>query len=141
MSYDQIYAIASQGMSLEKLRVDVVANNIANQHTIASTDQKAFQAMQVVATAKPFADFLNSNENGGSLDSINVLPQSLPPNKVYQPGHPSADKQGYVTYPGISTVDEMTTLLRATHAYEANIKVINTAHSLYLQTLTIGDER
>ena len=140
MSYDQIYAIASQGMNVEKLRVDVVANNIANQHTLNTTDGTSFQPSQVVATAKPFTDYLNNMEGGG-LESVAIVPEQLPPNMVYQPGHPSANKDGYVSYPGISTIDEMTTLLRASRAYEANIKVINTAHSLYLQTLTIGDER
>lgn len=140
MSYDQIYSIASQGMTVEKMRVDVVANNIANQHTLQSSDGTSFQPMQVIATAKPFAEYLNNMEGGG-LESVTVVPENVPPNKVYQPGHPSADKQGYITYPGISSVDEMTTLLRASRAYEANIKVINTAHSLYLQALTIGEER
>ena len=140
MSYDQIYAIASQGMSVEKLRIDVVANNIANQHTLETSDGASFQPMQVEATAKPFEAYLNHMEGGG-LESVTVVPEQLLPNKVYQPGHPAANKEGYVTYPGISTVDEMTTLLRASRAYEANIKVMNTAHSLYLQTLTIGDER
>lgn len=140
MNYQSIYAIASQGMSLEKMRVDVVANNIANQHTLKTSEGASFQPMQVIATAKPFTEYLDNME-GGSLDSVTLLPQNLPPNKVYQPAHPAADKQGYVTYPGISTIDEMTTLLRASRAYEANIKVINTAHSLYLQALTIGEER
>ena len=140
MSYIQIYSIASQGMSVEKLRVDVVANNILNQHTLQTSDGSRFQAMQVVATAKPFTEYLNNMEGGG-LESVAIMPENLPPNMVYQPGHPAASKEGYVSYPGISTVDEMTTLLRASRAYEANIKVINTAHSLYLQTLTIGDER
>lgn len=140
MSYDQIYSIASQGMSVEKLRVDVVANNIANQHTLKNSDGTGFQPMQVIATAKPFSQYLNNIESSG-LESVSLIPENLPPNKVYQPGHPAADDKGYVTYPGISTVDEMTTLLRASRAYEANVKVINTAHSLYLQSLTIGEER
>lgn len=140
MSYDELYAIAAQGMNIEKMRVDVVANNIANQHTLLNTDGSGFQPMQVVATAKPFETYLEQVEGGG-IESIEVIPQHLPPNKVYQPGHPAADKQGYVSYPGISTVDEMTTLMRASRAYEANIKMINTAHNLYLQALSIGDER
>lgn len=140
MSYDQIYAIASEGMSVEKLRVDIVANNIANQHTLKTSDGKPFQAMQVNAEAKPFEALLDNIEGGG-IASMEVIPEHLPPNKVYQPGHPAADKHGYVTYPGISTVDEMTTLLRASRAYEANIKIMNTAHSMYLQDLTIGEER
>lgn len=140
MNYAQIYAIASQGMNAEKLRVDVVANNIANQHSLQKADGSLFQASQVVTTAKSFAELVDKPQEMG-IDSIEVVPENLPPNKVYQPGHPAADKQGYVNYPGISTIDEMTTLLRASRAYEANIKVINSAHSLYLQALSIGDER
>lgn len=140
MSYDQIYSIAASGMSVEKMRVDVVANNIANQHTLKNTDGTPFQPMQVEATAQSFEQTLNNMEGGG-LESVELVPANLPPNKVYQPEHPAADKQGYVTYPGISTIDEMTTLMRASRGYEANIKVINTAHSIYLQALSIGEER
>lgn len=140
MSYDQIYSIASSGMSVEKMRVDVVANNIANQHTLKNSDGTRFQPMRVDATAKPFDEILN-NMDGGGLESVELVSENLPPNKVYQPGHPDADKQGYITYPGVSTIDEMMTLMRASRGYEANIKVINTAHSIYLQALSIGEER
>lgn len=140
MNYNQIYAIATQGMNAEKLRVDVVANNIANQHSLQSADGTLFQATQVVTTAKPFSAFLEGNGEMG-IDSVELVSENLPPNKVYQPAHPKSDKQGYLTYPGISTIDEMTTLLRASRAYEANIKIINTAHSLYLQALSIGEDR
>ncbi|KGP63295.1 hypothetical protein EP47_09185 [Legionella norrlandica] len=140
MSYDQIYAIATQGMNAEKLRVDIVANNIANQHSIQNSDGSLFQVSRVITTAKPFSEYLEDNRQYG-IDSVEIVSENLPPNKVYQPGHPAADKQGYVNYPGINTVDEMTTLLRASRAYEANIKIMNTAHSLYLQALSIGEER
>lgn len=139
MSYDQLYAIATQGMNVEKLRVDMVANNIANQHTTANADGSLFQASQVVSTALPFNEFLEGKESG--MGSVEVVSQNLPANKVYQPGHPKADKLGYISYPGISTIDEMTTLLRASRAFEANIKIMNAAHSLYLQALSIGEER
>lgn len=140
MSYDNIYAIASRAMSIEKLRIDTVANNIANQHSVQGRDGSHYQPMQVQTIAKPFEAWLNTIDDS-ALPTAELVAQNLPPNKVWQPGHPSADKQGYVTYPGISTLDEMTTLIRASRAYEANIKLINTAHSLYLQSLTIGEER
>lgn len=140
MNYAQIYAISGQGMNAEKLRVDVVANNIANQHSLQNADGSVFQASQVITSAKTFSELVANPQEMG-INSVEVVPQNLPPNKVYQPGHPAADKQGYITYPGISTIDEMTTLLRASRAYEANIKMINSAHSLYLQALSIGDER
>ncbi len=139
MSYDQIYNIAANGMRLEKLRVDVVANNIANQHSL-QTEGSQFQPLRVLATAKPFDAYLADPE-ANNFANISLVPQNLPLNKVYQPGHPAADKQGYISYPGLSMVDEMTTLLRASRAYEANVKVINSAHSLYLQALSIGNER
>lgn len=140
MTYDSLYAIATQGLNAEKLRVDVVAHNIANQHSLKSADGALFQASQVVTTATPFTELLEQ-DNVSGIDSVEVVSQNLPPNKVYQPGHPKADKQGYLSYPGISTIDEMTTLMRASRAYEANIKIINSAHSLYLQALSIGEER
>ena len=139
MSYDQLYAIATQGMNVEKLRVDVVANNIANQHSITNADGSLFQPSEVVSTATPFTEFLDNPQ--ASINSVDIVAENLPPNKVYQPGHPKADKQGYINYPGISTIDEMTTLLRASRAFEANIKIMNAAHSIYLQALSIGEER
>lgn len=140
MNYNQIYAIATQGMNIEKLRVDVVANNIANQHSIKNVDGSLFQASEVITTAQPFSAFLEGNTPTG-IASVEVVSEHLPANKVYQPDHYAADQQGYVSYPGLSTIDEMTTLIKASRAYEANVKIINTAHSLYLQALSIGEER
>lgn len=138
MSYQQLYAIAAQGMNAEKLRVDVVANNIANQHSLQAANGKAFQASVVQTTALSFDEFI---EGKAGFASVEILPQSIAPNKVYQPNHPLADKQGYLNYPGVNTLDEMTTLLRASRAYEANIKLVNSARSLYLQALSIGEGR
>jgi flagellar basal-body rod protein FlgC len=131
MSYDQIYSILSDAMRLEKLRIDVVANNIANQYSLDSS----FQPLQVVAKAKPFSSYLTTKTE------VRLVPNKLPPNRVYQPEHPAADQKGYLSYPGLSMVDEMTTLLQASRAYEADVKIMNTAHSLYLQALRIGEER
>jgi flagellar basal-body rod protein FlgC len=140
MTYNQIYDIATQGLTAEQLRITVVANNIANQHSIQSNHRTSFHASTVVTTAKPFSTLMNTNNNLG-IDTMDVVSEELPPNKVYQPGHPKADPQGYVTYPSVSTVDEMTTLIKASRAYEANIRIMNAAHSLYLQALSIGEER
>lgn len=139
MSYDALYNIAAQGMNIEKLRIDLVANNIAHQYTLQKAGGEQYRPMQVLATAKHFSDHL-VDINDSNID-VAIVPQNIPANKVYQPENPLADKQGYLTYPGISMVNEMTTLLSASRAFEANIKVINTTHGLYLQALTIGDER
>ncbi|RAP36952.1 flagellar basal body rod protein FlgC [Legionella quinlivanii] len=138
MNYNLTYSIAAQGMQVEKLRIDTVAYNIANQHTLLKSDGSGFQPMQVITGSRNFNDYI-TDETQWSAAALS--PKTLPPNKVYQPEHPAADEKGYIHYPGINTVDEMTTLLNASRAYEANIKIFNTAHSLFMQTLTIGDER
>lgn len=140
MSYNQIFNIASAAMSLEKLRFDVAANNVANQHSLHQADGSAFQAETVQVQALPFSDLLENSETP-SVAKVELVPQNLPPNKVYQPAHPEADAQGFVSYPGLSMVDEMTTMMRSTRAYEANIKIINMARGMYLQALSIGEER
>lgn len=132
MSYNQLCTIALDAMNIEKLKIDVVANNIAHQHTLINPKTQAFQAQSVLTYGKPFSEWLTAPR-------VEMKPQQLPPTAVYQPGHPSADEKGYIYHPGMSTVDEMTTLMRASRAYEANIKIINTAHSLYLQALNIGE--
>lgn len=135
MPYTELYQIATRALGVEKLRLDTVANNIANQYALKGPDNTLFQPAQVVSKAKPFSEYMHPL----GIGSVALVKQDLPENKVYQPGHPAADKQGYVTYPGISTVNEMTTMLRATRAFEANIKIINAAHTMYLQALTIGE--
>lgn len=139
MNYDQIYAISAAGMAIERLRLDVVAYNIANQNSIQKPGTKGYSPLTVEIGNRSFPDYIETPTL--KINDIRLVPQGLPPEKIYQPEHPAADKQGFVHYAGINMVNEMTTLLRASHAYEANIKMINAIHSLVQQTLTIGEER
>ncbi len=140
MSYTQIFNIAAAGMDIEKARFDVAAYNLSNQHTTRTADGTPFIPHQVVANASSFETMIDGNLETMPAQ-INVQEQHLAANKVYQPGHPEADKQGYVSYPGISSVDETITMLTATRAFEANIKIMNMARAMVLQALTIGEER
>lgn len=140
MSYLQIFAISAQGMDVEKLRLDVVANNIANQHATQASDGSLFQAQQVISHGISFDHLLNEPQQlQGGIAEVELSHQALPAHQEYQPGHPAADAQGFVRYPGVNMVDEMSTLLRASRAYEANIKMLNMARSMALQALSIGD--
>jgi len=139
MSTTPIFTIAGEAMRLEKLRIDMVANNIAHEHTIMTPNGTPYKAQQVVATASSFEDFLNGST--APFSEITYVSEDLPPNKVYEPNHPFADKDGFIQYPGINKVDEMTTLLSAERSYEANLKLVNTAYRLTLQTLHLGEEK
>ena len=142
MSYDQIFALSAQGMDVEKLRVDVVANNIANQHAVLGANGKHFQPMRVLSQAIAFENYLQDpNAPQGGIQNIELVEEQVSPNKEYHPGHPAADPKGFVTYPGVNTIDEMTTMLRASRAYEANVKLLGVAKTMALQALSIGEER
>ncbi|QDQ39634.1 hypothetical protein E3226_004080 [Legionella geestiana] len=130
-----LYNIATAGMGLEMLRVQVVADNLARAGTLMRAGSPPLQ--QVVASMPDFDAWLK--HDGPSLPQIDLVAQNNVPNRVYEPSHPAADSKGFVSYPGISRVDEMTTMLRASRGYEANLRMFNIAHSLYGQTLRIGE--
>lgn len=140
MSLDPLFAISSQAMALEKFRIDTVANNIANQNATTSVNGQLFRPMRVISHAAVFENLLiDAKAASGGIESVELVEQQVLPRKEYQPGHPAADDKGYVSFPGVNTVDEMTTLVKASRAYEANIKMLNTAKTIALQAISIGD--
>ena len=139
MSYSDIFAIAGQGMAYEQLRLDTVANNLANQHSIDSTGAP-YQTLQVVATAKEMSFSEHLNGVNGGMESMQVIAEQNPAKMRYEPSNPYANAQGFVAYPNINKVDQMMTMMAAKRAYEADIKVINTAKSMALKALEIGDK-
>lgn len=130
-----LYDIATAGMGLEMLRVQVVAHNQALAGTVMQAGSSPLQ--EVVASMPDFDAWLRRDTH--SQPQIDLIAQNNPPNRVYEPSHPAADSKGFVNYPGINRVDEMTSLLRASRGYEANLRMFNIAHSLYGQTLRLGE--
>lgn len=149
MDYTQAFAISAAGMSVERMRVDVAALNLANADTIQTADGVSYRPLRVVARstggtgAGAFAAEVEQGlaDNGLSaigLPSADVEPQAVTSRKVYEPGHPFANKQGFVSYPGVDSATEMITLTSALRAYEANVVAMNTARTLALKALEIG---
>jgi len=131
----------SAGLNAERIRMDVVSQNIANVNTTSGPDGKPYQRRQVV-----FESVLNSQLGGSGIPGSEaqtirvsrIETSSRPPRMVYQPGHANADPNGMVAMPNINIHEEMIDLMSASRAYEANLSVVKTARSLALQTLSIG---
>lgn len=146
MDYLKTMAISSTGMAAEKLRLETVAENIANMYS-SQRGGAVYKPKQVVSgqrLAVDFSTFLNPLE--GARDNANapfaeVKELELAPKMVYQPDHPHADGQGYVAYPNINPVNEMLTLIEASRAYEANVQAVNAAKSMALRALEIGGKK
>ncbi len=138
MDYNQAFAISARGMSLERLRVEVAALNLANANTVAAPDGTVYQPLRVVA-APTFAQALDVAA-GAAPERVDarVEPTLQPPRIVHEPGHPMADAKGFVRYAGVDTATEMMTLMSAMRSYEANVAAMTTARSMSLKALEIG---
>jgi flagellar basal-body rod protein FlgC len=124
--------ISASGMSAERLRMDVIASNIANADTTQGPDGQPYQRKQVVLRAsQSFDEVLDGVEVAAIADDPS------PPRRVYDPGHPEADAEGYVTLPNVSPITEMTDLIGASRSYEANVTAMNAAKQMFTRTLDI----
>ncbi len=140
MDAASVFAISAAGMAVERTRVEVAAMNLAHANTVQESGGPAYRPLRVVpqAGALPFTRAVDEGLAALSQPVVSVEDAAAAPRKVHDPGHPFADGQGYVAYPGVDTATEMVTLMSAMRAYEANVAALNTARTLALKTLEIG---
>lgn len=143
MSLDGILSgmdISASGLRAERLRMEVVANNVANARSTRTLGGGPYQRQQVL-----FSSLMESppGQRGFSastlrgVDVVGVVPDEAPPHRVYDPGHPDADSTGHVAMPNVSLPREMVDLMTASRAYEANLKAIQTFRQMAEQALAL----
>lgn len=137
MDFGSIYEISATGMDYQRLRLETIALNMANANTTRVAGGTLYQPLEVVARGDNF-DRIYAGQLAGVQD-IAVVPKVTEPKLVFDPSHPDANAQGYVEMPDINPVDEMTSLMLATRAYEANVRVLNAAKTMALRALEIGE--
>jgi flagellar basal-body rod protein FlgC len=133
MSLFNIFNIAGSAMTAQSQRLNVVASNLANVDSATGPDGKPYHAKQVVFSTVP-----TPGQTGDGVKVSAVVEDTSPMKVVYDPKHPMADAQGYVTLPNVNPVDEMVNMISASRSYQNNVDVMNTSKSLLLKTLTIG---
>ena len=137
MSMFRIFDVAGSAVSAQSQRLNVVASNLANADTVAGPDGSAYKARQVVFQTRLMGAMGERDVNAGVTVST-VTEDQTPGRRVHDPKHPSADADGYVTYSNVNPVEEMVNMISASRSYQNNIEVMNTAKSLLLKTLQIG---
>ncbi|BCK86689.1 flagellar basal-body rod protein FlgC [Sideroxyarcus emersonii] len=133
MSLFNIFNIAGSAMTAQSQRLNVVASNLANVDSATGPDGKPYRAKQVVFSTTPIA-----GQAGEGVQVAAVVEDSSPMKVVYDPQHPMANAQGYVTLPNVNPVDEMVNMISASRSYQNNVDVMNTSKNLLIKTLTIG---
>ncbi|MFU0826627.1 MAG: Flagellar basal-body rod protein FlgC [Lachnoclostridium sp.] len=137
--------VSASGMTAQRLRMDVISQNIANVKTTRDENGKPYRRKTVVFAEKgtePFAQILSSKTGANIGNGVKVVEitedTETPMNLVYDPSHPDADENGYVEYPNVNTVTEMTNLIDASRAYEANVTAFNATKNMALKGLEVG---
>jgi flagellar basal-body rod protein FlgC len=137
MSMMNIFNVSGSAASAQSQRLNVVASNLANADTVAGPDGQAYKARQVTFQAQLMGANPNDPTSAGVTVS-SITEDQTPGRKVHDPSHPSADADGYVTYSNVNAVEEMVNMISASRSYQNNIEVMNTAKSLLLKTLQLG---
>lgn len=142
--------IASTGMSAERLRTDVIADNIANVATTRTTDGGPYKRSRVIMRPRaeqpywrsPFLPDGMDNGVGKGVRVAEIQKDASPPRLVYDPTHPdrilSGPNKDYVEMPNVDVVTEMTDMIAASRAYEANASVVEGSKTMFMRALDIG---
>ena len=133
MSMMSIFGVSGSAISSQAQRLNTVASNLANADAVAGPDGQAYKARQVVFQTVPMGSKVSQG-----VKVQNVIESDAPNRRVHNPAHPNADAQGYVTHSNVNPVEEMVNMISASRSYQNNVEVMNTAKTLLLKTLQMG---
>ncbi len=150
MSFWSNMRVSASALSAQRLRLDLISNNIANAQTTKTEEGGPYKRQDVVFTAAGsqtgLPDFIAGRlgksmpfgQNESGVQVAKIFADESEGARVYEPNNPDADDEGYVTYPNVDLVTEMTNMLSATRSYEANLAMIDATKNMALKALNIG---
>lgn len=141
MSLFNIFDQSGSGMAAQTLRLNSIASNIANAESVAANPEDTYRARYPVFQAA-LQDAIGQEQPNQALQTGVQVPAVVESQKPfdlrYEPDHPYANDDGYVTYPNVSVVEEMANMISASRSFQVNVEVMNTAKSLAERLLTMG---
>jgi flagellar basal-body rod protein FlgC len=135
MSLSNVFNIAGSAMTAQSQRLNAVASNLANADSATSSTGQPYRAKQVVFSAMPLG---GSGSGTAGVKVSGVIEDPSPMKMMYDPKSPLADSKGYVTMPNVNVVEEMVNMISASRSYQNNADMMNTAKTLLMKTLTLG---
>ena len=147
MSLTNVFNIAGTGMNAQSIRLNTTASNIANAETVGSSEGDTYKARKpwfsVLEKQWKDVDRLNRkldvrSQIGDGVKIDGIVESEAPLKKRFEPNHPMADEEGYVLYPNVNVVEEMTDMMSSSRSYQMNVEVLKTAKQMLQRTLTLG---
>ncbi len=140
MSLMQVFDVAGSALNAQSIRLNVVASNLANADSVATTPAQAYRARHPVfrtALTNALSGAQDSRASAG-VRVLGIWQSDQPPVMRHEPGHPLADADGNVFASNVNVVEEMANMISASRAFQTNVEVINTSRDLLLRTLAMG---
>jgi len=141
MGINQAMDISVSGINVNRIHMEIIASNLANINTTRTLQGGAYRRKIPVFSEKPieFAQALSSAEKklSGGIEVADIADDPTPMQRVYSPGHPDADAEGYLSLPNVSLSKEMIDMVYVSKLYEANITVYNASKRMASETLSI----
>lgn len=152
MGYLNSLNISASALTAQRLWMDTISQNIANMNVTRDENGETYRRKMVVfeekASQAPFSDYLNKytanggngiqNFQGAGVRVAKIVEDTSPLKRLYDPGNPDADEEGYVSMPNVNLITEMVNMIAASRAYEGNVTAMNTTKSMALKALEIG---
>lgn len=140
MSSFRIFDIAGSGMAAQSVRLNTVASNLANADSVGGDAASVYRARHPVfeAVRQATTGARAADGNGGAVRVRGIVESDAAPTARYEPGNPLANAEGYVYAPNVNVVEEMVDMISASRSYQNNIEVMDTAKSLLMATLRLG---
>lgn len=139
------FRIGGSGMAAQRARMNTISSNLANINTTRTAEGGPYRRKDVVFTAMPdtksFGDVLNVDDPRADFNRVqvtDVVYDKKAPMLKYEPTHPDANEDGYVAYPNINMMEEMTNMVQAQRSYEANVQAVQATKDMALSALEIG---
>ena len=142
MDFFTAMTVSSSALTAERTRINLISSNLANANSTRSVDGGAYKRKDAVFAAtpitEPFAKVFNKARGLEKVEVTSIVEDSAPPRIQYDPSHPDADPQGYVSLPNVNVIEEMADMISATRTYEANVTAAQAAKSMAMKTLELG---
>lgn len=145
MSLANIFDVAGTGMNAQSLRLNTTASNLANAQSAASSAGDVYRSRQPVfaalardAMSEGLAIDGADQRASAGVQVMGIVESDAPYEQRYEPNHPLADEDGYVFYPNVNVVEEMTNMISASRSFQVNVEVMNAARQMAQRVLTMG---
>lgn len=136
MSLFNIFDIAGSALTAQTIRLNVTASNMANLESVSSSTGRTYRARHPIFETI-YSDSMKNGMSSG-VRVIGIMESQAPLRQEYRPEHPKSDKDGYVYYPNVNSIEEMTNMMSASRTFQNNVEIINASKQMLMRTLSIG---